>query len=197
MEGGWRPGLYKTTDGGESWERVLEIDEHTGVNEVVLDPRNPGRYLRLVLPAAAPRVDVDQRRAGLGIAQVDRRRQELDRAEERSAQGRHGAHRSRALAGRPGRDLRDRRGARDEKGGVYRSTDSGANWSKRSDYMCSGSPQYYNELVADPHDVDRVYSLDTWMHVTEDGGKTWNRVPESTARRRPRAVDRSRKTPTT
>ena len=39
-EGGDR-GLYKTTDGGENWERVLEIDEHTGVTDLVMDPRNP------------------------------------------------------------------------------------------------------------------------------------------------------------
>ena len=40
------------------------------------------------------------------------------------------------------------------------------------------APQYYNELIPDPQDVDRVYSMDTWMMVTEDGGKTWKRVGE-------------------
>ena len=45
----WRAGgdrgLYKTTDGGESWELVLEVDEHTGANEVWLDPRDPDTML--------------------------------------------------------------------------------------------------------------------------------------------------------
>ena len=67
--------------------------------------------------------------------------------------------------------------AQGKEGGVLPLDDSGASWEKRGDYV-SGSPQYYNELVADPHDVDRVYSMDTWMHVTEDGGKTWTKVPE-------------------
>jgi photosystem II stability/assembly factor-like uncharacterized protein len=51
------------------------------------------------------------------------------------------------------------------------------NWEKQSDYI-SASPQYYNELIPDPHDVDRVYSNDTWLHVTEDGGKSFEKVPE-------------------
>jgi photosystem II stability/assembly factor-like uncharacterized protein len=64
----------------------------------------------------------------------------------------------------------------DDKGkGVYRSTDFGESWEKRSDHMTS-SPQYYNELYVDPNDADVVYSVDTFTHRSEDGGKTWNRI---------------------
>jgi hypothetical protein len=66
----------------------------------------------------------------------------------------------------------------DDAGGFYRSTDAGATWERRSDYV-SGSPQYYNEIFPDPHDVDRVYSMDTWLHVTEDGGASFHQVPET------------------
>jgi hypothetical protein len=62
-------------------------------------------------------------------------------------------------------------------GGTYRSTDRGASWEKRGSYV-SLSPQYYQELFPDPHDVDRVYSMDVWMMVTEDGGATWSQVGE-------------------
>jgi photosystem II stability/assembly factor-like uncharacterized protein len=60
---------------------------------------------------------------------------------------------------------------------VFRSTDRGESWEKRSDYV-SQSPQYYNELVAHPKDVDTVFSMDTWMHVSVDGGKTFEKVGE-------------------
>ena len=67
--------------------------------------------------------------------------------------------------------------AEGDESGFFRSNDAGGNWEKRSDYV-SGSPQYYQEIVPDPHDVDRLYSMDTWMQVTEDGGKTFTKVGE-------------------
>jgi hypothetical protein len=61
--------------------------------------------------------------------------------------------------------------------GFYRSTDGGGSWERMGDQV-SSSPQYYNELVPDPKNKDRVYAMDTWMMVTEDGGKTWRKVGE-------------------
>ena len=65
--------------------------------------------------------------------------------------------------------------ANDEEKGVYRSTDFGNNWEKRSSYMAS-SPQYYNELVVDPHNANRVYSMDTFSNISEDGGENFNKL---------------------
>jgi hypothetical protein len=61
--------------------------------------------------------------------------------------------------------------------GTYRSTDAGGSWERRSDYV-PGGPQYYQELVPDPVDVERVYSMDVLMKVTDDGGKTWRNAGE-------------------
>ena len=61
-----------------------------------------------------------------------------------------------------------------EKGGFYRSTDRGASFKKMNDYYSSG--QYYSELVPDPVNPDKVYSLDTWTKYTLDGGKTWKNL---------------------
>jgi photosystem II stability/assembly factor-like uncharacterized protein len=65
------------------------------------------------------------------------------------------------------------------KGGFWRSSDGGETWEKRSDYLSGGTgPHYYQEIFASPHEFDRVYQMDVWMHVTEDGGKTFTKVPE-------------------
>jgi photosystem II stability/assembly factor-like uncharacterized protein len=66
--------------------------------------------------------------------------------------------------------------AADRKGGFFRSRDGGASWDKMNDYQ-SGS-NYYNEIFADPKDVDRVYAIEPILQVTEDGGKTFHRVGE-------------------
>ncbi len=59
--------------------------------------------------------------------------------------------------------------------GVYRSTNFGESWEKRSDHATS-SPQYYNELYVDPKNPQRVYSVDTFTHVSGDGGKSWEKI---------------------
>jgi hypothetical protein len=64
--------------------------------------------------------------------------------------------------------------ARYGKKGFYRSTNKGENWAKQSDYATSGN--YYQEIFCDPTDVDKVFSMNTYLHHTEDGGKTFIRT---------------------
>ena len=170
-------GLYKTVDGGASWELVLEISENTGVTDVVFHPKDPD-----TIYAAAY-----QRRRRVWTL--------IDGGPEstiyKSTDA--GATWDKAASGLPKTDI-GRIGlavtpaapdtvyaiveAERGESGFYRSTDRAATWTKQSDYV-SGSPQYYQEIVADPRDADRVYSLDTWMQVTENAGKSFDGVGEA------------------
>lgn len=174
-EGGDR-GLYKTIDGGKSWEKILDISENTGINEVHMDPVNPellyaSSYQRRrhtwVLIDGGPESGVhkstnggktwktinrglpggDKGRIGMAISPIN---PEVIYAIVEAADG----------------------------SGFYRSANRGESWSKMSSYV-SSSPQYYQEIVACPHQFDRVYSLDTYNMVTEDGGKTFNQLGEA------------------
>ena len=55
------------------------------------------------------------------------------------------------------------------------STDRGASWTKQNSYNAT-APFYYHELYCDPLDLDRVYSNDTFLQFTVDGGKTWKNL---------------------
>ncbi len=170
-------GLYKTTDGGKTWVLVLEISEHTGVSDLVFDPRDPD-----VLYATA----YQRRRHVWTLINGG-----PESALHKSTDG--GASWRRIEGGLPKGDV-GRIGlaispldpdvlyavveAALDKGGFFRSTDRGEHWEKRSGYV-SASPQYYQELFPDPHDIDRVYSMDVYLQVTEDGGKTFHSVPET------------------
>ncbi|MBT3317874.1 glycosyl hydrolase, partial [bacterium] len=62
-----------------------------------------------------------------------------------------------------------------EGGGFYRSDNKGVSWNKVSDYV-STSPQYYQEIKVDPNNADRIWSLDTWLSYSDDGGASWDRA---------------------
>jgi photosystem II stability/assembly factor-like uncharacterized protein len=173
---GGERGVYKTTDGGESWERVLHISDDTGVNEVHMDPRNPDvlyassyqrrRHVWTLIDGGPESAIYKSTDAGATWRKITEGLPEVD-------MGKIGLTVSPADPDVIYAIIEAQR----DKGGTFRSTDRGESWSKRSDYV-SGSPQYYNELVADPKDPDRVYSMDTFLNVSLDGGKTFKRVGE-------------------
>ncbi len=177
-KGGER-GLYKTTDGGKTWKKTLAgANEWTGTTDIILDHQNPDilyaanwqRHRTIAAymgggPGTSIHKSIDggmtwsklstglptSNMGKLGIAQSPFDNNVLYAAIELDAR----------------------------KGGVYKSTDAGQTWSKQSDAVSGGTgPHYYQELYACPHKMDRIYLMDVRMQVSEDGGKTFNRVPE-------------------
>ncbi|HKL04120.1 MAG TPA: hypothetical protein VJ911_10600, partial [Cryomorphaceae bacterium] len=172
-KGGER-GIYKSTDGGENWNLILDVSENTGFNEIHMDPRNPE-----LLYATA-----HQRRRHVWTY--------IDGGPEtaiyKSSDG--GANWKKLSKGLPSGDM-GRIGMdispanpdvvyaiikATEGGGFFRSSDRGESWTKMSDYQTSGN--YYQEIICDLEDVNKVYSMNTWLHHTEDGGKSFVRTGE-------------------
>ena len=170
----WGPGgergLYKTIDGGKTWNKVLNISENTGVNNVIMDPRNP----EVLYTTTEQRRRHVYTKIGGGP----------ESAIYKSTDA--GATWNKLTSGLPSADM----GgigiaissvnpdyvfaiieAAGDAGGFYRSTNRGASWTKMSDHASSG--QYYNEIYCDPVDLDIVYSMETVSQMTTDGGKTW------------------------
>ncbi|WP_323755561.1 glycosyl hydrolase [Roseivirga sp.] len=168
-------GLYKTTDGGENWEKVLEISEHTGVNEVHFDPRNPD----ILYATAHQRRRRQWTYLGGGPESGIYRSMDAGKSWEKINRGLPGGDKGRigmAISPADPEVLYAVVEAQSGQGGFFRSTNRGASWQKMSSTSSSGN--YYQEIVADPVHVGRVYLLDTFTQITEDGGKTFSGLGE-------------------
>ena len=173
-KGGER-GVYMSEDGGDTWKRILYVDEHTGINEIHMDPKNPE-----VLYATA-----HQRRrhvytyVGGGPGSGMFKSTDGGSSWKKINKGLPSVE-----IGRIGMDISPVDNnvlyaiveAADRKGGFYKSVDMGESWSRQSGKVTSGN--YYQEIFADPVDIGTVYIMDTWMSVTKDGGKTFKPVGE-------------------
>jgi photosystem II stability/assembly factor-like uncharacterized protein len=175
----WGPGgdrgLYKTTDGGKNWKKILFISDDTGVTDVVIDPQNPD-----TLYAAAY-----QRRRHMWTLVNGGPESALHKSTDA------GATWNKLKAGLPTTEL-GRIGlaispvdnnviyatveAADKKGGVFRSNDRGGSWERRNEYDVGA--MYYSRIVADPKNVDRIYVMNVFLMVSDDGGKTLRRLGE-------------------
>ncbi|PIE02263.1 MAG: glycosyl hydrolase [Acidobacteria bacterium] len=171
---GGERGIYKTIDGGKTWKRVLHVSDHTGFFQIHMDPRNPD----ILYGSANQRMRKHYTNIWGGP----------ESGIYRTTDG--GANWEKLTNGLPEGDM-GRIGmaispanpdivyaiihASPKSKGFYKSTDRGMSWTKQSDYI-SSYPFYFQQIVADPINPDRVYSMDVFMQVTEDGGKTWKRA---------------------
>jgi photosystem II stability/assembly factor-like uncharacterized protein len=169
-------GLYKTTDGGQTWKPLLQISENTGITDIDIDPRNPD-----VIYAASY-----QRRRNTSVVVAGGPEAGIFKTTD------GGAHWTELKDGLPTVDLgRIALAISPQKpdvvyafimtakanklSGYYRSDDAGAHWTRGAAFEVQ-DPEYYGEIFADPSQYDRVYGMDINVFVTEDGGKTVQRA---------------------
>jgi len=177
----WGPGgergLYKTIDGGKTWNRVLEIGEYTGVSDMEMDPTNPD-----ILYATShqrerrvySKIDGGPESAIYKSVDAGASWTKLKKGLPKGDVGRIGL----ALSPANSNILYAVIELPESKGGFYRSVDMGESWEKRSNKV-AGSPQYYNEIYADPINQDVVILMDTRAGRSKDGGKTWENIEGS------------------
>jgi len=169
-------GIFRTTDGGKTWEKVLYKDDRTGGIDVVFDPNNANILYAALWQVYRTPWSLNSGGAGSGLYKsID------GGATWRRLEG-HGL--PEGILGRIGVSVSGGDSNRvyalieAKEGGLYRSDDGGDTWTRvNDDERYRQRAWYFTHIFADPRSVDTVYVLNTGMFKSTDGGKTFNLLP--------------------
>ena len=172
-------GVYKTTDGGKTWRKILYRNDSTGVTDLVLDPTNPEIIYAAFWQAWRTPWQLVSGGAGSGIFKS------TDGGEHWTELTRNpglpqGVIGNIGLAVSPSSSNKVWAIVEADSGGVFRSTDGGATWARtNSGRRLRQRAWYYTRIFADPKNDKSVYVLNTGMYRSSDDGKTFRpiRVP--------------------
>ena len=175
----WGPnkerGVFKTTDGGKTWKKILYVNDTTGVGDMVADPTNPNKII-------------------VGMYQHSRQPWFFTSGGEGSGlyityDGGDNWKKLTHKEGIPKGDL-GRMGIamapsnpdiiyaliEAKENGLYKSEDGGEKWSLVSKKDIGNRPFYYAEIYVDPQNENRIYNLWSYVSKSEDGGKTFKTI---------------------
>jgi photosystem II stability/assembly factor-like uncharacterized protein len=198
---GGERGVYKTTDGGATWARVLHVNDDTGFTDLAMDPRNSNtmfastyqrrRHVGQMIgggPDGGIFKTTDGGRNwtkltnGLPPGEVGR----IALATDPKRPGRvYALIDAKTIpgggrGGRAGGDAAPQLPAMnpptpDDSMGFYRSDDNGATW-RRTARERGGGPAYYSEIIVDPRHADTVWVIDTYMKLTRNAGESFEQA---------------------
>ena len=167
-------GIYRTTDGGQTWTRVLHRDERTGGVDISIDPQNPDIVYAALWEAWRNQWGMSSGGAGSGLFRSDdggASWKELTRAPGMPAQGLVGKI---GVSVSPADPTRVYAIVEHDSGGVFRSDDRGDTWTRvNTERKLRQRAFYYTRLLADPTVKDRVYVLNVGFYRSDDGGQTF------------------------
>lgn len=167
-------GVFKTMDGGETWTKVLYVNDSTGCSDLVMDPSNPNKLIASMWQFRRKPWELKSGGAGSGLyITVDGGKNWKKMGKEEGFPegplGRIGVAISRSMPSRIYAKVEA------TKNGFYRSDDGGFSWTlvNSDPNQITDRPFYYQEIYVDPKNENRIYDIHANVTISEDGGKTF------------------------
>ena len=169
-------GVYKTTNGGKSWRKILFVNNKTGIGDLVMDPENPNKLIAAMWEHKRDPWFFKSGGPGSGLyISYDGGENWSKRTEKDGL--------PKGELGRIGIAIAKNKTnivyalIESKKNALYKSEDGGFKWKKINDKRDIGNrPFYYSDIEVDPENENRVYSIFTYVNVSQDGGKNFSQL---------------------
>ncbi len=171
-------GVFKTTNGGDTWDKVLYVNEGVGIADLVVDPTNPNKLIAAMWEFGRTPAFFNSGGPGSGLYITydggdNWKKLSTEEGMPKGDLGRMG------LAFAPSNPKIVYALIEAKKNALYKSYDGGATWKEHSTHENIGNrPFYYYDLFVDPKDDNRVYSLYTYVSRSRDGGKSFDIIAD-------------------
>ena len=169
-------GVYKTTDGGKNWRRILFSNNTSGVADMVMDPKNPNKIIAALWDHKRDPWFFKSGGAGSCLYMTYDGGENWKKLSEKEGL-------PKGELGRIGLAIAASKTdviyalIESKKNALYKSTDGGSQWKMVNDKEDIGNrPFYYSDIFVDPQNENRVYSVFTYVNVSEDGGKSFTEL---------------------
>ncbi|NNF36624.1 MAG: hypothetical protein HKN68_21155 [Saprospiraceae bacterium] len=177
----WGPhperGVYRTTDGGKTWDKILFVNNLTGPADMVVDPSNPNKIIVGMWQHQRTPWDFTSGGEGSGMYLTYDGGDNWKRLEEEDGMPKGDLGRI-GLAFAPSKPNIVYALIEAKENGLYKSIDGGASWSLVSKKNIGNRPFYYSEIYVDPGNENRIFNIYTYISLSEDGGKTFRQIAD-------------------
>jgi photosystem II stability/assembly factor-like uncharacterized protein len=168
-------GVFRSTDGGKTWKKVLYVDQNTGAGDLVFDPNNPQVLFAAMYQECRKPWSMISGGPGSGLYKSVDGGTTWEHLEGHGLPsgilGMIGVTVSKADSNRIYAMIEANENA------LYRSDDGGENWRMMNDDSLWVRPWYGNRVFADPLNVNRVFLLDLGLYSSDDGGRHFKPLP--------------------
>ncbi|MFT5863987.1 MAG: photosystem II stability/assembly factor-like uncharacterized protein [Flavobacteriales bacterium] len=167
-------GVYKTINGGKTWNKILYVDNTTGVSDLIMDPENPNVLYASMWEHRRTAWNFSSGGEKSGLYKSTDAGATWNKIHTGFPEGQLGRIGVAVSASNPNRVYAVIESEKSEDKGLYRSDDGGANWEQtNNDFALTVRPFYFSRIVVDPKNPDVVVKGGLSGSISRDGGKTF------------------------